>query len=56
MASLMEANGGIHRHFLNGKEELEAFQAGEFSKDASVNNGKGGFFCPADVQGYFWKA
>ncbi len=30
MKSLMELNGGIHRHFLNGAEEVQAFQNNEF--------------------------
>ena len=30
MTSLMELNGGIHRHFLSGAEELQAFQNNEF--------------------------
>ncbi len=30
MKSLMELNGGIHRHFLNGEEEVQAFRNNEF--------------------------
>lgn len=30
MKSLMELNGEIHRHFLSGKEEVEAFKNNEF--------------------------
>lgn len=32
LRSLMELNGGIHRHFLTGDEEVKAFQSGEFIK------------------------
>lgn len=28
--SLMDLNGGLHRHFLSGKDEVAAFHAGEF--------------------------
>jgi hypothetical protein len=30
MKSLMELNGGVHRHFLTGEEEVRAFQNNEF--------------------------
>ena len=30
LKSLMELNGGIHRHFLTGEEEVQAFQNNEF--------------------------
>lgn len=30
LKSLMELNGGIHRHFLGGEEEVQAFQNNEF--------------------------
>jgi hypothetical protein len=30
LTSLMELNGGLHRHFLSGKEEVQAFQNNEF--------------------------
>lgn len=30
LKSLMELNGGIHRHFLSGEEEVQAFQNNEF--------------------------
>lgn len=34
LMSLMELNGGLHRHFLSGKEEVQAFQNNEFIKNA----------------------
>jgi hypothetical protein len=30
LKSLMELNGGVHRHFLTGEEEVRAFEANEF--------------------------
>lgn len=30
LKSLMELNGGVHRHFLSGEEEVQAFQNNEF--------------------------
>lgn len=30
LKSLMELNGGIHRHFLTGEEEVQAFRSNEF--------------------------
>ncbi len=30
LKSLMELNGGVHRHFLSGEEEVQAFQDNEF--------------------------
>lgn len=32
MSSLMELNGGLHRHFLTGKEEVTAFENKEYNK------------------------
>jgi len=44
MASLMELNGGIHRHFLSGAEELQAFQNSEFIRMHNSTLSKLGFF------------
>lgn len=30
LKGLMDLNGGTHRHFLSGKEEVDAFRSGEF--------------------------
>jgi hypothetical protein len=43
MQCLMEKNGGIHRHFLTGKQEVEAFRA-EFIKMHNSTLCKVGFF------------
>lgn len=44
MKSLMELNGGIHRHFLTGEEEVEAFQNNEYIKMHNSTLAKVGFF------------
>jgi hypothetical protein len=44
MQSLMELNGGIHRHFLNGAEEVQAFQNNEFIRMHNSTLCKVGFF------------
>ncbi|MBZ0164627.1 MAG: hypothetical protein K8H74_18180 [Notoacmeibacter sp.] len=44
MASLMELNGGIHRHFLTGAEEVTAFQNDEFIRMHNSTLCKVGFF------------
>ena len=44
MKSLMELNGGIHRHFLTGEEEVRAFQNNEFIRMHSSTLAKTGFF------------
>lgn len=44
MKSLMELNGGIPRHFLSGKEEVQAFQNNEFIRMHNSTLGKVGFF------------
>lgn len=42
--SLMEMNGGLHRHFLTGEEEVEAFKAGDFIRMHNSTLVKVGFF------------
>lgn len=44
MSSLMELNGGIHRHFLKGPEEVEAFKNSEFIRMHNSTLCKIGFF------------
>ena len=44
MKSLMEMNGGIHRHFLDGQEEVAAFQNNEFIRMHNSTLAKVGFF------------
>ena len=41
--SLMELNGGTHRHFLTGLEEVQAFQNGEFIRMHNSTLAKVGF-------------
>jgi hypothetical protein len=43
MKSLMELNGGIHRHFLTGEEEVKAFQNNEFIRMHNSTLSKVGF-------------
>lgn len=43
MKSLMELNGGIHRHFLDGAEEVQAFQNNELIRMHSSTLSKVGF-------------
>jgi len=45
LKSLMEMNGGIHRHFLEGQEEIQAFQNHEFIRMHNSTLTKVGFFC-----------
>ncbi|MEH6691125.1 MAG: hypothetical protein V7774_08075 [Pseudorhizobium pelagicum] len=44
MPSLMNMNGGIHRHVLTGNEEVQAFQNNEFIRMHSSTLSKVGFF------------
>lgn len=44
MKALMELNGGVHRHFLSGEEELKAFQNNEFIRMHNSTLCKLGFF------------
>jgi hypothetical protein len=44
LPNLMEMNGGRHRDFLSGEEEVAAFQAGEFMKMHKSTLCKVGFF------------
>lgn len=44
LKSLMILNGGIHRHFLTGKEEVEAFQQNKFIRMHNSTLSKVGFF------------
>jgi len=44
LSSLMELNGGIHRHFLTGQQEVEAFGNREFIRMHSSTQCKVGFF------------
>lgn len=44
MKSLMELNGGIPRHFLEGKEEIQAFENKEFIRMHNSTLSKIGFF------------
>jgi hypothetical protein len=41
--SLMELNGGVHRHFLTGEEEVQAFQNHEFIRMHNSTLAKVGF-------------
>lgn len=43
LLSLMELNGGVHRHFLNGMEEVQAFQNNEFIRMHNSTLSKIGF-------------
>jgi len=43
MKSLMELNGGVHRHFLTGEEEVKAFQSNEFIRMHNSTLAKVGF-------------
>lgn len=43
LKSLMELNGGIHRHFLTGEEEVAAFQNNEFIRMHNSTLSKIGF-------------
>ena len=49
MISLMELNGGRHRHFLSGEEEVEAFQARQFIRMHNSTLCKVGFY-NADIK------
>jgi hypothetical protein len=44
MINLMKQNGGIHRHFLDGEQEVQAFQSHEFIKMHNSTLAKVGFF------------
>jgi hypothetical protein len=44
MKNLMESNGGIHRDFLTGPEEVEAFRRNEFIRMHNSTLAKIGFF------------
>jgi len=44
LKSLMELNGGVHRHFLTGEEEVKAFQNDEFIRMHNSTLAKIGFF------------
>jgi hypothetical protein len=44
LKSLMELNGGMHRHFLTGEEEVSAFKSREFIKMHNSTLTKVGFF------------
>jgi len=44
LKSLMELNGGIHRFFLTGQQEVDAFENNEFIKMHSSTLSKVGFF------------
>lgn len=44
MKSLMDLNGGVHRHFLNGQEEVQAFQNADFIRMHNSTLSKAGFF------------
>jgi hypothetical protein len=43
LKSLMELNGGIHRHFLSGEEEVQAFRNNEFIRMHNSTLSKVGF-------------
>lgn len=43
LKSLMDLNGGAHRHFLTGEEEVQAFEAGEFIRMHNSTLAKVGF-------------
>lgn len=47
MLSLMEQNGGRHRDFLDGKEEVKAFESKEFLRMHASTLSKIGFFYSA---------
>ena len=47
MKNLMEINGGVHRHFLSGEEELQAFGNNEFIRMHNSTLCKLGFFSHA---------
>jgi hypothetical protein len=44
MKSLWDLNGGVHRHYLNGEEEVQAFQNNEFIRMHNSTLAKVGFF------------
>jgi len=44
MKNLMELNGGVHRHFLSGQDELQAFANNEFIRMHNSTLSKLGFF------------
>lgn len=44
MKSLMDLNGGAHRHFLNGDDEVQAFKNNEFIRMHNSTLSKVGFF------------
>lgn len=44
LKSLMELNGGSHRHFLTGEQEVQAFQNNEFIRMHNSTLSKIGFF------------
>jgi hypothetical protein len=44
LKSLMELNGGVHRHFLSGAEEVQAFENSEFIRMHNSTLCKVGFF------------
>jgi hypothetical protein len=50
MTKLMELNGGVHRDFLNGQEEANAFEAKEFVKLHKSTMSKAYWF-----QNMFWR-
>jgi hypothetical protein len=45
LQNLMNMNGGVHRNFLNGKEEVEAFRKSEFIRMHNSTLSKVSFFC-----------
>lgn len=47
MKSLMNLNGGVHRHFLSGEEEIRAFQNNEFIRMHNSTLAKVTFFYKA---------
>jgi hypothetical protein len=47
LKSLMELNGGIHRHFLTGEEEVNAFRNNEFLRMHNSTLSKVGFLYSA---------
>ncbi len=47
LKGLMELNGGIHRHFLTGEEEVQAFRNNEFIRMHNSTLSKVGFFSAA---------
>lgn len=44
LPALMKMNGGIHRHFLSGEEEVQAFKNNEFIRMHNSTLAKVGFF------------